>query len=170
MAKIALSNSTFSIVPEGTHIFQITAVNFKEDFGKLEITMKTAQGATHIERFTFVKNDGSPNETAVNIFSYLAKTAMQDYDLEEIDHEELVGRFIKAEVTHDVLPNKNDPTKTVTFTRLGNKYTADGFEDVPAKPVKTASATVKPTGVGIPATAPAPGKKKVDLASILGKK
>ena len=44
MAKIALSNTTFSIVPEGTHVFQITAVEYKEDFGKLNITMKTASG------------------------------------------------------------------------------------------------------------------------------
>lgn len=172
MAKIALSNATFSLVPEGTHVFQITAVEYKEDFGKLNITMKTSTGATHIERFTFVNNNGEPNEAAINIFSYLAKTALQDYDLEEIDHNDLVGHFIKAEVTHDVLPNKNDPTKTVTFSRLGNKYPADGFEDEPvAKPAPAKTAPVLPTAKpAITATAAPAKKHTVDLSAILGRK
>lgn len=168
MAKITLSDTSFALVPEGTHVFEITAVNYKEDFGKLEITMKTASGATHIERYSFVKSDGSPNEPAINVFSFLAKTALQDFDLEEIDHEDLVGCFIKAEVTHEKVQNKNDASKTMTFSRLGSKYTADGFEEAPATPKKTVSAAVKATAT--PATTAAPAKKRVDLASILGKK
>ena len=177
MAKIALSNTTFSIVPEGTHVFQITAVEYKEDFGKLNITMKTASGATHIERFSLVGNDGKPNDGANNAFSYLAKTALQDYDIEEIDPNDLVGRFFKAEVTHDVLPNKNDPTKTVTFSRLGKKEMADGFEEeekvvkAPASPVSVNPAPTIPT---VKKTAPAasaqPVKHAIDLQSILGRK
>lgn len=166
MAKIALSDTTFSLVPEGTHVFQITAVNYKEDFGKLEITMKTAQGATHIERYSFVKSDGSPNEPAINVFSFFAKTALQNFDLEEIDHEDLVGCFIKAEVTHEKVQNRNDASKTITFSRLGNKYTADGFEEIPTTSKKSISATVKTTTT----PTPAPVKKRVDLSSILGKK
>lgn len=167
MAKIALSDTSFSLVPEGTHVFQITAVNYKEDFGKLEITMKTATGATHIERYSFIKADGSPNEPAINVFSFLAKTALQDFDLEEIDHEDLIGCFIKAEVSHETVQNKNDATKTITFSRLGNKYTADGFEEAPATPKKATATAVKTTVATAPAT---PVKKRVDLASILGKK
>ena len=180
MAKIQLSNATFSLVPEGTHVFEITAVEYKEDFGKLNITMKTSTGATHIERFSFVNSNGEPNEGAINAFSYLAKTALQDFDLEEIDHDDLVGCFIKAEVTHDVLPNKNDPSKTVTFSRLGNKYTADGFEDdeppKPAvKPVTTPKPVTKPAAKPIPKGIVTPaattGKpRKIDLSEILGRK
>lgn len=172
MAKIKLSSGTFSLVPEGTHVFQITAVEYKADFDKLNITMKTATGATHIERFTFTNNQSEQNETAVNIFSYFAKTALQNYDLEEIDEQELVGCFIKAEVTHDVLPNRNDPTKTVTFSRLGNKYPANGFEDDEEQPV---AARPTPTIPSVKATANtasvAPQKKRsVDLNAILGRK
>lgn len=179
MAKIKLSSGTFSLVPEGTHVFQITAVEYKADFDKLNITMKTATGATHIERFTFTNNQGEQNETAVNIFSYFAKTALQNYDLEEIDEQELVGCFIKAEVTHDILPNKNDPTKTVTFSRLGNKYPANGFEDDDEQPVKAATKPVAarpaPTIPSVRTTAntasAAPQKKRsVDLNAILGRK
>lgn len=39
MAKIGLTEG-FTLIPEGTHVFQITDVKYKEDFGKLEIYMK----------------------------------------------------------------------------------------------------------------------------------
>ena len=179
MAKIKLSNSTFSLVPEGTHVFQITAVEYKPDFDKLNITMKTATGATHIERFTFTNSNGEPNEAAINIFSYLAQTALQNYDLEEIDEQDLVGCYIKAEVTHDVLQNRNDPTKTVTFSRLGKKYPANGFDDEEEQPVKTpvkpVAARPAPVAPSVKTTANAasavPQKKhSVDLSAILGRK
>lgn len=163
MAKIPLSESTFSLCPEGTHIFQITAATYKEDFGKLEITLKTKEGYTHTERFSFIKNDGTPNEVALNVFSFLAKTALQDFEATEIDHEELIGCFIKAEVTHDVVPSNKDPNKNITFSRLGNKYPANGFDDGGDAPAKPATPAQKPAPA---ATAP----KKLDLAAILGKK
>lgn len=177
MAKIALSDSNFAVCPEGTHIFRIEAVEYKEDFGKLNITMKMKEGYTHIERFSFVKANGEPNEIAIGIFSLFAKIALQNFDLEEIDHEDLVGCYIKCEVTHDVQPNKNDPSKNITFSRLGNKAQADGFEDdgeaapaPTAAPKKTAPATpAKAVPTAKPTTASTPGKK-VDLASILGRK
>lgn len=75
--EIGLSEG-FTLIPEGTHVFKITAVNYKEAFGKLEITMQTQSGAKHIERFSLLKTDGSPNEGALNAFSYFAKTALND--------------------------------------------------------------------------------------------
>jgi hypothetical protein len=57
---------------------------------------------------------------------------MNDFDMEDIDPVELVGHYIKAEVIHRTQPNRNDPTKTVTFINLGNKSPADGFEGAPA--------------------------------------
>ena len=36
MAKIGLSEG-FSVIPEGTYVFKITKVNYKEDFGKMEV-------------------------------------------------------------------------------------------------------------------------------------
>lgn len=145
MAKIPLTDS-FSLIPEGTHVFKITEVTYKEEFGKLEVKMKTAKEQTHTERFTFMKQDGSANEGAYNAFSYFAKTALQDYTLTEIDHNDLVGCYIKCEVKHDEQPSNKDPNKTVTFIRLGDKSTADGFEEEEAPaptPKKTAPAASK---------------------------
>ena len=69
MAKIGLTEG-FTLIPEGTHVFQITDVKYKEDFGKLEVYMQTQTGSKHIERFSLLKSDGSPNEGAYNSFSY----------------------------------------------------------------------------------------------------
>lgn len=145
MAKIALSEG-FTLIPEGTHIFQITDVVYKEEFGKLEVKMKTAKGQSHTERFNLMKSDGSMNEGAINAFSYFAKTALNDYTLTEIDHQDLVDCFIECTVEHDVLPSNKDPNKTVTFVRLADKSPADGFDEDVAPPKKTGAAPKKASG------------------------
>lgn len=144
MAKIGLSEG-FTLIPEGTHVFKITAVNYKEAFGKLEITMQTQSGAKHIERFSLLKTDGSPNEGALNAFSYFAKTALNDFSLTEIDHEDLVGCFIECDVEHDVQPNKNKPDKTVTFARLADKRPSEGWvKEKPLHPHRPLNPLLRP--------------------------
>lgn len=163
MAKIGLSDG-FSLIPEGTHIFKITGVSYKEAFGKLEVTMQTQSGAKHIERFSLLKADGSPNEGALNAFSYFAKTALQDFELTEIDHEDLVSHFIECDIEHDVQPNKNKPDKTITFARLADKRPSDGWDEqaapTPTQAPKTAPASTQ--------AAPAAPKSKSDLMALLG--
>jgi len=133
MAKIALSGG-YTPIPEGTHIFKITEVTYKETFGKIEVKMETAKGLTHIERFSLLGKNGSPNEGAMNAFSFFAKTALNDFELTEIDHNDLVGRFIECEVEHDVQSSNKNPDKTVTFVKLTDKSPADGFTEPVAKP------------------------------------
>ena len=128
MAKIKLSKGGFTPIAEGEHIFKITKSTYDEDFGKLEIEMVIASGQKHIERFSLIRNDGEINEGALNAFSYFAKTALNNFNLDEIDHEDLVGCYIKATVEHEKVPSKNDPAKTVTFLRLTNQAPASGFE------------------------------------------
>ncbi len=128
MAKIKLSKGGFTPIAEGDHIFKITKSTYDEDFGKLEIEMVIASGQKHIERYSLIRNDGEINEGALNAFSYFAKTALNNFNLDEIDHNDLVGCYIKATVEHEKLPSKNDPAKTVTFLRLTNQAPASGFE------------------------------------------
>ena len=128
MAKIKLSKGGFTPIAEGEHIFKITKSTYDEDFGKLEIEMVIASGQKHIERFSLIRNDGEINEGALNAFSYFAKTALNNFNLDEIDHNDLVGCYIKATVEHEKVPSKNDPAKTVTFLRLTDQAPASGFE------------------------------------------
>lgn len=162
MAKIGLSEG-FSLIPKGTHVFKITGVNYKEDFGKMEITMQLASGQKHVERFSLLNKDGEPNQGGLNAFSYFAKVALDDFALTEIDHEDLVGRFIRCEVDHEEVESNRTPGKMLKFVRLGDKEPADGYDETPA-PAAAPAKTEKST----PAPAAKSGKKPFDLNSILG--
>ena len=132
MATISMTNS-FTVCPEGEHIFRIYNVDYDADFGKLVVYMVNAQGITHSERFNLMNKDGSPNEGACGAFSYFAKTALNNFGLEEIDHTDIINHYIKAEITHTVVPSTKDPNKTVTFANIGDKWVADGFDTTPCK-------------------------------------
>lgn len=147
MARIPMTGG-FQIMPEGEQVLKITAAEYDEDFGKAIFTLVNAKGQTCQERFSLMMNDGSPNEKALSAFSFFAKTAMNDFDLVDVDPVELVGRFIKAEVIHNKVPSTKDPNKMMTFVNLGDKSPAAGFDGV--------------------ATSPAPKAAGLDLNALLG--
>lgn len=163
MAKIGLSEG-FSVIPEGTYVFKITEVKYKEDFGKMEVHMETQDGKKHIERFSLLGKNGEVNDGAMKAFSYFARAALGDTSLMEIDHEDLVGCFIECDVEHDVQPNKNNPDKTVTFVRLQDKRPSDGWEESNAPAPKPKAPPAAPAA---PKTTS--GKKpSMDLKALLG--
>ena len=138
----------FQMMPEGEQVLKITAAEYDEDFGKAIFTLANAKGQTCREQFSLLDQDGAPNDKAMNAFCFFAKTALNNFDIEDVDPEELVGRYLRAEVTHRSQPNRTDPTKTITFVNLGNKSPADGFD-------------------GAPAAAPAPKASGMDLLALL---
>ena len=127
MARIPMTGG-FQIMPEGEQVLKITKAEYDEDFGKAIFTLTNAKGQTCQERFGLLNQDNTPNERALNAFSFFAKTAMNNFDLEDVDPEELVGRYIRAEVVHNKVPSNQDPTKMKTFVNLGSKSPADGFD------------------------------------------
>lgn len=135
MARIPLSEG-FTLIPKGTHVFKIVDVNYKEDFGRLEVIMQTVKGQKHTERFSLLGKDGQPNQGGCNAFSYFAKTALNDFSLTEIDENDLIGCYMRCEVDHEEVPSNRDPNKTVKFVRLVDKEPADGFDEevVPSSP------------------------------------
>ena len=147
MAKIGLTEG-FTLIPEGTHVFQITDVKYKEDFGKLEVYMQTQTGSKHIERFSLLKSDGSPNEGAYNAFSYFAKTALGNFDLTEIDHTDLIG-----------------PGQSITFVRLADKRPSAGWGGSGNTVATPATKTAPVASQAAQKTAP---KSPMDLAALLG--
>ena len=141
----------FQIMPEGEQVLKITKAEYDEDFGKAIFTLENAKGQTYQERFSLLNQDGSPNEKALGAFSFFAKTALNDFDIEDVDPEELIGHYLKAEVIHNKVPSTKDPTKMMTFVNLGSKSPADGFD-------------------GAPAPAPAPKATGLDIAALLKSK
>ena len=136
MARIPMTGG-FQIMPEGEQVLKITAAEYDEDFGKAIFTLANAKGQTCQERFGLLNKDGTPNEKALGAFSFFAKTALNNFDIEDVDPVELVGHFIKAEVVHNKVPSNQDPTKMKTFVNLGSKSPADGFEGAPAPKAKS---------------------------------
>ena len=130
MARIPMT-SGFVIIPEGEYVFRIYDATYDEDFGRIEIKLVNAQGATHTERFSIKDKNDEYNEKALNAFSYFAKTAMNDYTMEDIDPEQLINHYIRADVVHTKVPSNKDPNKEVTFANLGDKSPADGFDTEP---------------------------------------
>ena len=129
MARITMTGG-FQVMPEGEQVLKITKAEYDEDFGKAIFTLTNAKGQTCQERFSLLNNDDTPNEKALNAFSFFAKTAMNNFDLEDVDPTELVGHYIRAEVIHNKVPSNQDPTKMKTFVNLGSKSPASGFDGV----------------------------------------
>ena len=137
MARIPMTGG-FQIMPEGEQVLKITKAEYEEDFGKAIFTLENAKGQTCQERFSLLNQDGTPNEKALGAFSFFAKTAMNNFDMEDVDPVELVGHYIRAEVIHNKVPSRTDPTKMMTFVNLGSKSPAEGFDGVPTAPTKSA--------------------------------
>lgn len=143
MAMIKLPEGTgFSIIPEGRYIFRIYQVDYDPDFGKMEIKMVTADGQTVTERYRLLNKDGEPVQGAYNAFAYFARTALKNFDINEIDHTDLIGCYIGAEVTHVTAPSTKEEGKTVTFVNLGDKWQETEFNKEPC--AKTKSLFAKP--------------------------
>jgi len=127
MAKIKLSEGGFSLIPEGVHTFKITEVEYKEDFGKMKVTMQTKDGKKHTEQFSLLTQKGEVNEGAVKAFSYFAKTALNNFNLDEIDDQDLVGCYITATVKHEEFESNKNPGKMLKSARLSDWTPAAGF-------------------------------------------
>lgn len=162
--------SGFTVCPEGVHIFRIYKVEYVQDFGKLTIHLVNAQGITHVERFSLINANGESNDRAYNAFSYFAKIALNNYALDSIDPQQLVGRYIKAEVVHTIVPSNKEAGKTMTFANLSNKWAADGFDTTPvAKALTLGTETEQPAVVEPKPTAATPFQSSgLNLDSLLG--
>lgn len=125
MGFIALTD--YQPLEEGVHNFKIVAVDFKEEFMKLSITLRTKFGAETFINFNFIGNDGKPNEVANRIFSFFARTALHDKEAKQVDPETLIGRYIQATATKRVYTNKDGEEKTAFD--LKNYKEINGYED-----------------------------------------
>lgn len=137
MAKMKLSESTFTLIPEGTHTFKIVEVDDTkyEDFGKIAVKMQTAKGETHTENFTLIKANGDLNEGALKAWSYFARTCLNNFSADEIDTQDIVGCYITATVKHETYTRtKGEKAGTeATSVRLNDYTTASGFCAVAAE-------------------------------------
>lgn len=127
MAKIKLSEGGFQLIPEGVTVFKIVGVEYKEDFGKMRVDLQTKTGGKHSENFSLMTKGGEVNEGALKAFSYFAKTALNNYQLDEIDETDLIGCYIQATVKHEEFESNKEPGKMLKSARLNDYAVAVGF-------------------------------------------
>lgn len=129
MAKIKLSKTGFTLIPEGTTTFKIVGVEYKEDFGKMNVDLQTKDGRKHTERFGLLTDKGEINEGALKVFSYFAKTALNNFQLDEIDETDLIGCYITATVKHETYTRTKGERvgEEGTSVRLNDYAVAVGF-------------------------------------------
>lgn len=131
MAKVKLSESTFTLIPEGVTIFKVMKVDDSkyEDFGKLAVKLQTAKGETHTETFSIIGKNGEVNDGALRAWSYFARVCLGNYQADEIDTQDIVGCYIQATVKHETFTRikGNRAGEEGTSIRLNDYTTASGF-------------------------------------------
>lgn len=137
MAKMKLAENTFTIIPEGTTIFKIMEVDESkyDDYGKLKVTLQTSSGEKHFENFSFTKANGDINEGALKAWSYFARVCLNNFQVEEIDTQDIVGCYIQATVNHEKYTRTSGEKagQEATAVRLKDYTSASGFNSTKAK-------------------------------------
>lgn len=134
MAKIKLMGGGYTLIPEGITTLKVVDVEYDEDFGKMKVQLQTKNGEKHTEQFTLLKSNGEVNEGAVKAFSYFAKTCLNNFTLDEIDDQDIIGCYITANVTHrEYEYEKDGETKTGKSANLNDYAVAVGFSSNNAK-------------------------------------
>lgn len=95
--------------------------------------MLTKDGKKHTEKFSLLTKNGEVNERAVNVFSSFAKTALNNFSLDEIDHEDLLGCYISGTITHEEFESNKNPGQMRKSAKLNNWTPAAGFGTGEAK-------------------------------------
>lgn len=137
MAKMKLAENTFTIIPEGTTIFKIMEVDESkyDDYGKLKVTLQTSSGEKHFENFSFTKANGDINDGALKAWSYFARVCLNNFQVEEIDTQDIVGCYIQANVTHETYTRTSGEKagQEATVVRLKDYTSASGFSSTKGK-------------------------------------
>lgn len=133
MAKVKLSESTFTLIPEGVTIFKVMEVDDSkyEDYGKLAVKLQTARGETHTETFSLVNAKGEANEGAIRAWSYFARVCLGNFQVDEIDTQDIVGCYLQATVKHETFTRTKGSRvgEEGTSVRLNDYATASGFKN-----------------------------------------
>ena len=127
-----LAENTFTIIPEGTTIFKVMEVDESkyDDYGKLKVTLQTSSGEKHFENFSFTQANGDINEGALRAWSYFARVCLNNFQVEEIDTQDIVGCYIQANVNHEKYTRTSGEKagQEATAVRLKDYTSASGFK------------------------------------------
>lgn len=100
--KRKLVESNFQPIPAGEQVVRIKEIDETdyEKFDKLIVVIEDNAGRTARVNFNFVNNDGTPNDIAEFVFSRMARAALGDETIDEVDTADLIGKFVRVEIEH----------------------------------------------------------------------
>lgn len=143
MAKIALAASNGQFISEAGEkvLLIITKAHYDSEFGKVEIELKNEKGEIITNNYGLLDKEGEQSEGALKAFSYFTRVAMNDWGVDDVEPEDLVGKFIRADI-------ELEKGTKATFANIKKSYmTEDSFElEVKEKKATPKSATL-PSGV-----------------------
>lgn len=132
-----LAKNTFAMISEGTTIFKVMEVDESkyDDYGKLKVTLQTSSGEKHFENFSFTKANGDINDGGLKAWSYFARVCLNNFQVEEIDTQDIVGCYIQANVTHEKYTRTSGEKagQEATAVRLKDYTSASGFNSSKGK-------------------------------------
>lgn len=132
MARIQLAESNGAYITEAGKnvLLKITKCNYDPEYGKVEMTLENEKGETLNNNFGLMAQDGSMNEGALKAFSYFSRVAMGDWGAQDVEDEDLIGKFIRADITMTEGKKPGKDGKTVSFANIEKSYmTNDKFEN-----------------------------------------
>lgn len=100
--KRKLVEGGFQPIPAGEQVVRIKEIDETdyEKFDKLTVIIEDAAGRTARVNFTFVNADGTPNDIADFVFTRMARAALGDETIDEVDTADLIGKFVRVEIEH----------------------------------------------------------------------
>jgi len=154
--KRKLVEGGFQPIPEGEQVVRIKGIDESDyqKFDKIVVTIEDAAGRTARVNYNFVNADGTPNETADFVFTRMARAALGDETVDEVDTAELIGRFVRVEIQH------SEGSKGGTFANV-KKWIG------PGEPFEVKKTAGNKTGSGGGATPAGEPPKKKTAAEIL---
>lgn len=126
MATLTLSEGYRNLKVGEAQELEISRVEFDERKQTAKVTFADAEGGTCTEQFRFgttaTKSKGQ--EVALNIFSTLAKCALHDWQLTEIDPLSIQGQLVVADVFQQEVVNEETGRSTF-YTHVKNFHEAE---------------------------------------------
>jgi hypothetical protein len=131
----------FPVLPEGEQLVCVKEVIDKDyaKFEKLTIVVENAEGVSCSMNFNFVKDDGTPNDGAEAAYTFMARALLHDANADEIDTDDLVGKFAIAEVTHTTGRKGGTFANVKKWTPTDGTFTTASAPTENAAPKKTAA-------------------------------
>lgn len=131
MARIELSEGFKKLNEGASQLLTIESVNYDPKFGKAQVVFVDADGGSQAENYMMGRPGAKPTrgqQVAQAIFSTMAKCALHDWSIEDIDTDDLVGQQVVADVTRDASVNE-DTGETRYYTHVRNFKEADSEDD-----------------------------------------